>query len=120
MNINIISNGNEKHRELMVRKIGERIPMEIGGGLTVSLSLDPSVGTPESYEITDNNGAYTVTGSDSLGLYYGIGKFLHTARWTENDFVPEPPKGIMTPECDLRIMYFSIHNYHPKIRLIDL
>ena len=112
MKITIISNGNDRHAELMLRKIGERIPIEMGGGLSVELNIDPSVGAAESYEISESGGAYKIIGSDTLGLYYGIGKFLHTARWTEENFTPEPPAGVMTPECDLRIMYFSIHNYN--------
>jgi len=113
MKLNIVSNGNEKHAELMLRKISERIPVEItDGGLAVSLRIDPSIGRAESYEISEKDGVYIINGSDSLGLYYGIGKFLHTAIWTDGDLVPAPPKGVKSPDCDLRIMYFSIHNYN--------
>ena len=113
MKITILSNGNDKHAELMSRTIGARIPAEYtDGGLTVELTIDSSIGKAESYEITENNGEYKITGTDSLGLYHGIGKFLHTAKWTEEDFVPAPPTGVIEPDCDFRVMYFSVHNYN--------
>ena len=39
-----------------------------------------SVVTHRVEEITEKDGVYIINGSDSLGLYFGIGKFLHTAK----------------------------------------
>jgi len=114
MNIRLIINGYDKQAELLRRKISERIPAEftVTGRLSIALTVDPAIGAPESYEIRAEGDVYTVTGTDELGLYHGIGKFLHTAKWTDEDFVPNPPKGVIEPDCSFRVMYFSVHNYN--------
>ena len=113
MKLLIIDNGNTAHAELMLRKITERVEVTpVGGGLSVTLKVDGSIGVKESYRIVKENGGYTVTGSDALGLYYGVGRFLHTAIWTEDGFTPNPPEGTVTPHCTFRAIYFSVHNYN--------
>ena len=51
----------------------------------------------ESAEIVEEDGGWKIIGSDEAGLIYGIGKFLHTAKWSEEDFVPMPPGIIRRP-----------------------
>lgn len=113
MKIQLIANGFDKHAELLRRKIGERIPAEFGEeGVRVVLSVDPTRGSAESYEIVSAEGGFDIIGTDGLGLSHGIGKFLHTAVWGEDAFVPNPPAGMQTPACTFRAMYFSVHNYN--------
>lgn len=115
MNIVLHDNGYGKHAQLLKRKITERIPAEFTekGSLTISLFVHSALAAPESYQITtDSDGMVRVTGSDALGLYYGIGKLLHTALWNEQSFVPHPPTGIQTPKSSFRAIYFSVHNYN--------
>ena len=110
MKINLQDNGCELHSELLKRNIEQRIPVEYTeDGLKIELYINQVIGAEESYIITEQDGAWKITGSDVAGLYYGIGKFLHTAKWSEEDFVPMPPQGVVTPDCDFRATYFSVH-----------
>ena len=113
MNIKLIANGCEQHSELLKRTISERIPVVFGDdGMSIELCINQALGKEESYQITGENQSWKITGADIAGLYYGIGKFLHTAKWTEEDFVPQPPREVVTPDCDFRATYFSIHFYN--------
>ncbi|MBE6590370.1 MAG: hypothetical protein E7643_09365 [Ruminococcaceae bacterium] len=113
MKIFLKSNGHESHASLLARHIQKRIPFEADAdGFVIKLEINAAIGAPESYEITSSHGGYLITGTDGLGLYYGIGKFLHSAKWSETDFVPAPPKGVVTPACSFRATYFAIHFYN--------
>lgn len=113
MNLQITANGYDRHAELLQRKISERIPAQFDEmGMRIELSVDATIGAGESYEIISVVGGYRIIGTDELGLSHGIGKFLHTAKWSETDFVPAPPTGLQTPVCTFRAMYFSVHNYN--------
>ena len=113
MRLTIKSNGYEAHAALLERHIKKRIPTEVGhGGLLIELRIDAAVGATESYRISSVEKGYEIVGSDVLGLYYGIGKLLHSAKWSETDFVPNPPMGVVTPACSFRATYFAIHFYN--------
>ena len=113
MNIQLNQNGFEKQAEIFRRKISERIPAQFGReGMQVTFRVDASLGESESYEILHIQDGYEIIGADILGLSHGIGKFLHTAKWSESDFVPSPPSGLHKPACTFRAMYFSVHNYN--------
>lgn len=113
MRLTIKSNGYEAHAALLERHIKKRIPAEVGyGGLLIELRIDAAVGATESYRISPIEKGYEIVGSDVLGLYYGIGKLLHSAKWSETDFVPNPPIGVVTPACSFRATYFAIHFYN--------
>ena len=113
MKINLISGGNTAHADLLRSRINERIPCEyVSDGLTVSLSVDPVRGEAESYAIEAIDGGFAVVGTDTLGLYHGIGKLLHSAKWSENDFSPLPTDGLVVPYSKYRAIYFSMHFYN--------
>ncbi|MBR5262036.1 MAG: hypothetical protein IKV47_07700 [Oscillospiraceae bacterium] len=113
MKINLIAGGNTAHADLLRSRINERIPCEYApDGLTVSLSVDPVRGEAESYAIEAIDGGFAVVGTDTLGLYHGIGKLLHSARWSENDFSPLPTDGLVVPYSKYRAIYFSMHFYN--------
>ena len=113
MKIQIYANGNEQHSNLLIRTITERIPAEFGSeGMQIELAISNELAKEESYQITGADQVWKITGADTAGLYYGIGKFLHTAKWTEEDFVPQPPREVVAPDCDFRATYFSIHFYN--------
>lgn len=113
MNIVLRANGYDNHAQLLEKHIKRRIPAQIGNeGLVLELKIDAGIGAPESYEILPVLGGYQIVGADSLGLYYGIGKLLHSAKWSDADFVPNPPKGVVTPACSFRATYFAIHFYN--------
>ena len=113
MKLKIYANGYERHAELLLRNISERVPVECTeGGLEIVFSVNAASGPEESYEILCDGSRVTVMAADGLGLSHGIGKLLHTAQWNEVCFVPAPPKGGQIPACTFRAMYFSVHNYN--------
>ena len=113
MKINLLDNGYLQHKRVMLNSICERIPVEFTkDGLTIVFGIDNRIGVAESYQIEHVDSVWYITGSDVLGLFFGIGKFLHTATWSDSDFVPNPPKGVVLPDCSYRVIYFSVHAYN--------
>ncbi len=113
MKIQIVEQGCSAQAEILARCIAERIPAEFTeGGVKIALSIDPLVGSPESYLIRPTAEGWQIVGHDEAGVYYGVGKFLHTAKWSEQDFVPAPPDGVVTPACDFRAIYYSHHFFN--------
>jgi hypothetical protein len=108
MNLTVQDNGFQKHGAVLKERIAERIPVS-DGGMVLELTVDAAIRTPESYRIDQTDKGYRIAGSDTLGLYFGIGKFLHTAKWTETELIPAPPVGVSSPACSLRGMYFAMH-----------
>jgi hypothetical protein len=79
------------------------------GDLTVELAVDGAIGK-EGFRIEDGaGGAIGITGSDELGLLYGIGKFLRTSRYGQGGFTPGRWRGTSVPDCPLRGVYFATH-----------
>lgn len=110
MNIKIISNRHSTHAELLKRNITERIPAEFGNeGLSIELRINKVIGAAESYQISGSSNEWKIIGSDKEGLYYGIGKFLHSAKWTEEGFEPKATAGVVTPNSSFRAVYFAVH-----------
>lgn len=113
MNITIKENGCEKHKELLIRHLQSRIPIELTDkGMEIHLFVDKSIGSEESYLIEGSGNLWNIVGSDEAGLYFGIGKFLHSARWTTDSFEPDSTFGVITPACSYRTIYFAVHCYN--------
>lgn len=113
INIRLKENGFHMHAKLFNERVIERIPVEFTDkGMTIEFCIDSTIGEKESYWIVPTEDGFSITGADELGLYYGIGKFLHSAKWSEQNFVPNPPTGVVTPACDFRAIYFAVHFYN--------
>ena len=113
MRLIINENGYEKHAALLKKTIETKIPVQYSeDGMAINLQVNEDLGAAESYLISDTNGEWTIVGSDEAGLYYGIGKFLHSAKWRRDEFVPNPPIKVMTPAHPFRATYFSVHFYN--------
>lgn len=113
MKLQINDNGWKQHGILLKKYICERLPMDkVKEGFSIALHIDSNIGPSESYLIKEEADGFSITGSDEMGLFYGIGKFLHTARWNEKNFVPSPPIGVITPVCSFRASYFAVHCYN--------
>lgn len=108
----INENGFERHGMLLRKKISERIQVEFTEGMSIELSVDEQLGEAESYQICEEKEGFQITGADEAGLYYGIGKFLHSARWSEKEIFPKATQKVMTPACGFRAVYFAIHFYN--------
>jgi hypothetical protein len=112
LKLKLITNGFVDHGELFRRTVAERIDIQYAPeGMAVEFAVDADLGASESYRICEIAGGWKIIGSDTLGLYFGMGKFLHTARWEKDVFVPNPPEVIKTPDCSFRAMYFPLHHY---------
>ena len=80
MKLNVISNGHEQHAALLTSRICERVDTELcTDGTVIELAVDPLLGPKESYEIRESEDRFLVVAADGMGLYFGIGKLLHTA-----------------------------------------
>ncbi|MDR1891424.1 MAG: glycoside hydrolase family 20 zincin-like fold domain-containing protein [Oscillospiraceae bacterium] len=113
MKIRIQENGFTQQAEILRKCIAERIPPESEEGkLSIALCADQTLGAQESYLITREEDGWKITGADSAGLFYGIGKFLHSAKWTEDTLEPNPPTNLVTPACGFRAIYFAVHFYN--------
>ena len=113
MKINLLDNGYQSQAELLMRTIGERIPVQqTEDGMSIVLDVNQLLGKAESFQIVKTENVWKIIGSDEAGLYYGIGKFLHTAAWDEGSFTPVETEGVITPDCDFRATYYSIHFYN--------
>ena len=113
MNLCILDNGYNQHANVMLNNLRKRIPVEVAqDGLKISLAIDSKIGIEESYQILFEDSMWKIIGSDILGLYFGIGKFLHTAKWHDEMFYPNPPQGVISPDCSYRVIYFSVHAYN--------
>ena len=109
MHITVKNNGHEKHEKLLTRAINERIALDDKDKLSIELIIDGTLGKEESYKIEEVDGTWHIVGSDNLGLYYGIGKFLRTAKWHKASFEPAATDGVIAPDCPFRATYFSVH-----------
>ena len=104
----ILDNGHERHAGILRQILAERIAGE-SGDITFSLCTDEAIGPAESYRIEGEDKHWRVTGADERGLYYGIGKLLHTAKWERDRMTPDPPRGVRSPQCSFRAIYFAVH-----------
>ena len=113
MQIKIQDNGYVKHHELFMKSVEERISMDFNNQeMEIEFCVDYAIGKAESFQIECADSVWRITGADEAGLFYGIGKFLHTAKWSETDFVPNPPRGVSTPAHDFRAVYTAVHFYN--------
>jgi len=110
MNIKIVSNGHTKQADLLKRSIDERIPATWDAdGMTLILDINSDLGPIESYIIEGEKNEWKITGTDGLGLFYGIGKLLHSAKWTAEVFEPVATDGLVSPACSFRATYYTVH-----------
>lgn len=106
------------HTALLRERVAERLPDAVFsdgaeiGALKIRLSVDASAGKPESFRIAETDGTWQITAADERGLYFGIGKFLHTAKWSEEGLQPTPTAGTVSPNGAFRALYCAMHLYN--------
>ena len=99
-----------------------RIANSTGGTLVVSCQIDPTM-RPESFHIEDTpGGGITVVGGDNLGILYGLGKLLRSARFDQDGFTPGIWRGVSAPEKPMRGIYFAthFHNFYHEAPIEDV
>lgn len=121
MVIKFVSNGFSNHERMLKERLEERIPVVFADGeMTIELLVDNSIATPESYIIEETSENYwKISGSEEQGLYFGIGKFLHSAKWDADKIVPRGTNGVSSPDCSFRAIYVCNHlsNFYEKAPL---
>jgi len=77
------------------------------------LDIQSGIGV-EGYRIEGApGGQLRITGDSDRGLLYGVGKFLHGARYADREVIPGSWRGVSVPQCSLRGMYLALHqNYY--------
>ena len=106
-----ISGGTPAHRELLNRILSEKTA-GISGETKITLNIDRCGKDPDGYSVRGNGSDWSVTGYGDRGLFYGIGKFLHSASYRPDGLFPKETAGDVFPACSFRAMYFSIHFYN--------
>ena len=82
MQLRIKDNGLKQHGEILLRHMKDRITVELNDdGMLIELCINEMISKAESYQICETEEGWLISGADELGLHFGIGKFLHTAKW---------------------------------------
>lgn len=87
--------------------LGAKPRMEDGDEAQVVISLDESLGAPESYCIGAEADKVRIRGVDELGVIYGIYRFSHEflgvdPYWYFKDLEPEPREAVAVPLGTMR------------------
>jgi hypothetical protein len=98
---------------LLARQVQRRsgAKVELGGAaaLRVELAIEPGIGR-EGFKISDGPDAILrIAGNDPRGVLYGVGKFLHTSRYSEGGFTPGAWRGASVPQKAVRGIYLATH-----------
>ena len=103
---------------LFQRQVEQRCPAKVATSgeapLVVRLRIRPNIGR-EGYLIRATaRGGIEIAGNDDRGLLYGVGKLLHSSRFSREGFSPGPWRGRSVPGCAVRGVYFAVHfgNYY--------
>lgn len=76
MQMKLTDNGYRQHGKVLCEVLKKRIPLELTeDGMNIELCVDAKLGKAESYEITEAENGWKISGADEMGLFYGIGSF---------------------------------------------
>lgn len=101
-------------RRRIEARSGAKVARDEEADFQLRLHIDDSL-EPESFRIRqEGNSQVTLSGGDAPALIYGVGKFLRTARYLPEGFIPGAWEGESHPARPLRGMYFAthFHNYY--------
>lgn len=103
-------------------RCGARVVLQGDAGYPLTLSISPDIGS-EGFRIEDaTGGGLQITGNDEAGLLFGIGKFLHDAKYGEGDFTVGDWRGSSLPQHPFRAIYFAthFHNFYHEAPLEEI
>ncbi len=101
----------ETAMEILKRTVAERTGISMlgeEGSFTIRLDIHAGIGT-EGFRLERSADSVAITGNDSRGLIYGIGKFLRASRFAGGSFIPGEWQGKSVPIKPVRAMYFASH-----------
>jgi len=100
------------------RQVARRCPAEVmtsgQGELAIELVIDGSIGNEGFCIKNRQGGGIAISGSNELGLLYGLGKLLRTSDYSQKGFAPGSWRGESVPQKPIRGIYFAthFHNYY--------
>ncbi|HOH51654.1 MAG TPA: sialidase family protein [Candidatus Hydrogenedentes bacterium] len=103
--------------EIAAREIMRRAPVRVlqsgEAELTVTLGINTSL-PPEAFELYSKEEGVSIRGGDDLGVLYGVGKFLRTARYGPEGVAEGGWEGTAMPQGAFRAVYAATHfnNYY--------
>ena len=89
---------------------------------TVAFHVQQGIGK-EGYCIEDlPGGGIKITGNDDRGLLFGVGKFLRSSRYEEDEFIPGTWRGTSVPAREVRGIYFAshFHNFYHNAPIAEV
>ena len=111
---------------LFEQQVERRCPAKVvttgDGTLRVCLKIQPGIGV-EGYSIrTKRRDQIEIAGNDERGLLYGLGRLLHTSRFSTEGFSPGAWRGRSVPACAVRGVYFATHfnNFYEAAPIEDV
>ena len=103
-------------------RCGARVVQDGDVGYPLTLKIAADIGS-EGYRIEDSpTGGIIITGNDEVGLLFGAGKFLHDAKYGENEFTAGDWRGCSLPQHPFRAIYFAthFHNFYHEAPLEEI
>lgn len=99
--------------DILARQITKRCDAQLvtsgADSFKIELAVEPGIGT-DGFRIADGPGdSVCITGNDSRGLLFGVGKFLRTSRYDRGGFMPSTWRGTSKPDKPVRGIYFATH-----------
>ncbi len=95
-------------------RCGARVTENGDAPFRVQLAIRPGIGK-EGFSIKKvEAGTVRITGNDTRGVLYGVGKFLRTSRFAAGGLTPGAWEGVSVPAKPVRGIYFAthFHNYY--------
>jgi len=90
-------------------RCGARVTTNGEAPLRVELAIRPGIGR-EGFSINKvEAGTIRITGNDTRGVLYGVGKFLRTSRFDAGGLTPSAWEGTSVPQKPVRGIYFATH-----------
>ena len=90
-------------------RCGARVTTDGEAPLRVELAIRPGIGK-EGFSISKAGaGTIRITGNDTRGVLYGVGKFLRTSRFEAGGLAPGAWEGVSVPAKPVRGIYFATH-----------
>lgn len=66
----------------------------------------------EAYELRSVEGGVEISGADFNALVFGMGRFLHRSRYSEQGILPTQWRGMSAPKASVRAIYFAMHFFN--------
>lgn len=102
----------EKIISILKKRIEQRCPVKFVSekpDMVINLAVDETIGG-QGFRIEQKGekGIY-ITGDGMMGLLYGIGKFLHTSKYTEEGLISSDWRGTSIPTSTVRGIQLDTH-----------